>query len=132
MNKRNTKSKQLVLDSLKAAKSAMSQESLHEKLGDSVDRATIYRVLNSFWDDGIVHKIVGDDGKQYFAVCVNCGEKKHQHNHFHFRCLKCGEMECLVSEVEIKLPNGYEPHHFNGVISGCCANCREQTGAQQR
>lgn len=125
MNKRNTKSKQLVLDSLKSAKSAMSQETLHEKLGDSVDRATIYRVLNSFSDDGIVHKIVGDDGKHYFAVCVNCGERKHLHNHFHFRCLKCGEMECLVSEVDVKLPEGYVSQNFNGVISGFCAKCRE-------
>jgi len=125
MNKRNTKSKQLVLDSLKSATSALSQEALQEKLGDSVDRATIYRVLNSFSEDGLVHKIIGDDGKQYFAVCLNCHEKKHQHNHFHFRCLKCGDMECLVSEVNISLPNGYVAQNFNGVISGSCAKCQE-------
>ncbi|RZJ69895.1 transcriptional repressor [Flavobacterium sp.] len=123
MNKRNTKSKQLILDSIKSVKHAVSQESLHEKLGDSVDRATIYRVLNSFSDDGVLHKIVGDDGKQYFAVCVNCGENKHQHNHFHFRCLECGTMECLGSEVSLKLPSGYQPTNFNGVISGVCAKC---------
>lgn len=124
MNKRNTKSKQLILDSIKSSATAVSQESLHEKLGDSVDRATIYRVLNSFSDDGIVHRIVGDDGKQYFAVCVNCSEKKHSHNHFHFRCVNCGAMECLASEVTVKLPEGYEPVNFNGVISGYCAACR--------
>lgn len=123
MNKRNTKSKQLILDTLKSADSAMSQEALQERIGDAVDRATIYRVLNSFSEDGIVHKIVGDDGKHYFAVCVNCGEKKHRHNHFHFRCLECGSVECLSSEVSVALPEGYRAMNFNGVISGYCWKC---------
>jgi len=124
MNKRNTKSKQLILDTLKSEDSAMSQETLLDKIGDAVDRATIYRVLNSFSDDGVVHRIIADDGKHYFAVCVNCGEKKHKHNHFHFRCVGCGSVECLQSEVNVKLPDGYHPINFNGVISGYCRKCQ--------
>ncbi|HEY8957338.1 Fur family transcriptional regulator [Chitinophaga sp.] len=123
MNKRNTKTKQLILETLKNAETAVSQDILQEELGDAVDRATIYRVLNSFCDDGIVHKILGDDGKYYFAFCVNCTEKKHHHNHFHFRCLECGKIECLPNEVDIKLPKGYRSVNFNGFISGYCAAC---------
>ena len=123
MNKRNTKSKQLILESIKSAHSAVSQESLQEKLGSSVDRATIYRVLNGFCEDGIVHKVIADDGKQYFAICVNCAGKKHHHNHFHFRCLNCGKLECLPSELTVGLPSGYSAVNFNGVVSGYCGVC---------
>jgi len=123
MTKRNTKAKQLILDSLKNTKSAVSQEILQKELGEEVDRATIYRVLNSFCDDGIVHKILSDDGKYYFAFCVNCSGKHHKHNHFHFRCLECGKIECLPNEMDVKLPQGYKSVNFNGFISGYCANC---------
>lgn len=123
MAKRNTKAKQLILESLKNSKSAVNQEILQKKLGKEVDRATIYRVLNSFCEDGIAHKILSDDGKYYFAFCLNCSEKVHKHHHFHFRCIQCGKIECLPSEVEIKLPQGYKSVNFNGFISGYCSNC---------
>ncbi|WP_299181913.1 Fur family transcriptional regulator [uncultured Chryseobacterium sp.] len=123
MAKRNTRAKQLIMDSLRNKKTAISQEILQKELGETVDRATIYRVLNSFCDDGIIHKILSDDGKYYFAVCLNCSEKKHRHNHFHFRCLQCGKIECLAQEIEVALPQGYQPVNFNGFISGYCSEC---------
>ena len=123
MAKRNTASKQMILESLKKSGSAVSQETLQKELGETVDRATIYRVLNSFCEDGIVHKVLGDDGKFYFAVCMNCSGKNHRHNHFHFKCITCGKIECLPNEVEIHLPEGYQPVAFNGFISGYCKEC---------
>ena len=88
-----------------------------------IDRATIYRILNRFSEDGLVHKIIGDDGKQYFALCVNCEKGHHHHNHFHFRCRSCGKVECLREEVRVHLPPGYIPEAFNGVITGQCGAC---------
>ncbi len=126
MAKRNTVSKQMILESLKKSRSAVSQEALQKELGNTVDRATIYRVLNSFCEDGIVHKILGDDGKFYFAVCMNCSEKKHKHNHFHFKCMICGKIECLPNEMEVHLPEGYQSVNFNGFISGYCKECSDQ------
>ncbi|MFS4493887.1 Fur family transcriptional regulator [Maribacter sp. 2308TA10-17] len=126
MKRRNTQSKTEILEILKSSSnSALSHEMLQEKLNSNIDRATIYRVLNRFCDDGWVHRIVGDDGKQYFALCLNCGEKKeeHNHNHFHFRCLQCGTVECLENEIDIALPKGYMAKSFNGLISGYCINC---------
>ncbi|WP_370895395.1 Fur family transcriptional regulator [Chryseobacterium gossypii] len=127
MNKRNTKAKQLILDSIRNKRSAISQEILQKELGEEVDRATIYRVLNSFCEDGIIHKILSDDGKSYFAFCINCSEKKHKHNHFHFKCLQCGTIECLPNEIDIALPKGYRSVNFNGFISGYCSKCPEST-----
>ncbi|WP_299435027.1 transcriptional repressor [uncultured Maribacter sp.] len=125
MKRRNTQSKTEILEALKSANSALSHDMIREKLSSEMDRATIYRVLNRFCDDGRVHRIVGDDGKQYFALCLNCDEEKkeHNHNHFHFRCLKCGTVECLTKEIEIPLPKGYVSQSFNGLISGICNGC---------
>lgn len=125
MAKRNTASKQMILGFLKKSESAVSQEILQKELGEAIDRATIYRILNSFCEDGIVHKIWGNDGKFYFAVCMNCSEKKHKHNHFHFKCITCGKIECLPNEMEIHLPEGYQSVTFNGFISGYCKECSD-------
>lgn len=123
MKRRNTASKQEILSVLQEANSALSHDMIQSEVNSTIDRATIYRVLNRFCQDGIVHQIVGDDGKQYFALCVHCEEKKHSHNHFHFRCLECGTVECLEGEVAVPLPAGYTLEKFNGVISGRCKKC---------
>ena len=123
MERRNTPSKQAVLKILNASKVALSQEDIVHEVKGTMDRVTIYRVLNSFCEDGYVHKILGDDGKHYFAVCLNCHEKKHQHNHFHFRCLKCQKVECLKQEVDVKIPRGYVLENVNCLLTGYCKAC---------
>lgn len=123
MSTRNTKSKQAILAVLQTSQQAISHDVVQSALGNSVDRATIYRVLNRFCDEGIAHRIVGDDGKQYFALCRQCQAHKHAHNHFHFRCLNCETVECLSSEINVQLPKGYRAENFNGFISGYCKAC---------
>ncbi|WP_103068534.1 Fur family transcriptional regulator [Aquimarina sediminis] len=123
MKRRKTSSQKEILELLKSSESALNHEMIKKNVSDSIDRATIYRILNRFCEDKIVHKIVGDDGKQYFAFCINCESKKHNHNHFHFRCVGCGKVECLEKEVKVSLPSDYTMHNFNGVISGFCSNC---------
>ncbi|MBC6995563.1 transcriptional repressor [Neolewinella lacunae] len=124
MKRRNTPTKAAVLSLLAGADSAMSHDMLLEMLEDSVDRATIYRILNRFCADGVVHRVLADDGKQYFALCEDCAQQtEHSHNHFHFRCLTCSRVECLGTEVSVNLPSGYRAENFNGVISGVCSRC---------
>jgi Fur family transcriptional regulator, ferric uptake regulator len=124
MKRRNTKSTTEVLSILNDAHSALSHEMIQEKLSEKVDRATIYRILSRFLEDGIVHEIIGDDGKKYFALCEGCEvTHQHQHNHFHFRCLSCGNVECLEDEVNVNLPKGYKAVTFNSLVSGYCLKC---------
>ncbi|WP_423148383.1 Fur family transcriptional regulator [Rubrolithibacter danxiaensis] len=123
MKRRKTDTQSAILDSLKKSKKALSHDMLQAELAE-VDRATIYRALNRFSEDGILHKIIGDDGKLYFAVCTNCTENKHQHNHFHFRCRSCNKVECLANEIQVKVPEGYLAESFNAIVSGLCLNCR--------
>lgn len=124
-SRRKTSTQEAVLRSLREANAALSHEMIQDKLEESPNRATIYRILNRFCDDGIVHRIVADDGKQYFALCNECEHDDHHHDHFHFRCLACEKVECLDHEMTVNLPDGYKPTNFNGVISGYCADCSD-------
>ncbi len=123
MKRRNTPAKEAVLDLLTNTGKAMSQDAIEKNVNVEADRATIYRVLNRFCEDGILHRIVAEDGKQYFAVCVKCEEKKLADNHFHFRCTKCETVECLPVAVQFSLENGYSVESVNCILTGVCKDC---------
>lgn len=130
MKRRSTESTKQILALLQSSKFALSHEMIQEKIPFKIDRATIYRILNRFCEDNIVHKVVGDDGKQYFAFCSDCKDHEHEHeehnhNHFHFRCTKCKKVECLDDEVTLTLPPNYKLQNFNGIISGLCPECNQ-------
>jgi Fur family ferric uptake transcriptional regulator len=125
MKRRNTESKEAVLELLATTKKAMSQDAIEKQLNMNVDRATIYRILNRFCEDEVIHKIVADDGKQYFAMCVKFDDTKKMlpDNHFHFRCTNCETIECLPALVQFSAPKGYKVQRLNCVLIGLCKEC---------
>lgn len=123
IKKRNTPSKNEVLAVLKAHKTAMSQDELEKILKDKMDRVTIYRILYSFCDDGILHKVMSDEGKTYFALCHDCQQGHHHDSHFHFRCTSCNTIECLNATLSLNLPLNYVQKEVNLMVSGLCAKC---------
>ncbi|CAM4089893.1 Fur family transcriptional regulator [Zobellia roscoffensis] len=123
MKRRNTVTKEAVLSVLNTSGKAMSQQAIEKEIGVDINRATIYRVLNRYCDDGIVHKIIADDGRQYFAICIKCDEKKQPLHHFHFRCTQCETIECLPVPVTFSLPKSYTLEGVNCVLTGVCKDC---------
>lgn len=123
MKRRNTPAKNTILSILKSADTALSQDMIESNVKGEMDRVTIYRVLNSFCEDGITHKILADDGKYYFALCLTCKDGQHQHDHFHFRCLACQKVECLDESVSVSLPEGYVQKSITSWITGYCRAC---------
>lgn len=123
MKRRNTSSKEAVLSILTSTGKAMSQDAIEKKIDVGVDRATIYRILNRFCEDGVLHKVVAEDGKQYFAVCTKCDDKKLSDYHFHFRCSNCETIECLPTPVNFSVPRGYKVESLNCVLTGLCKDC---------
>ncbi|MBT29337.1 MAG: transcriptional regulator [Thalassobius sp.] len=118
MRRRNTNIQTAILNHLKKTKKALSHEMIESEMKGSVNRATIYRALNRFHEDGLVHKVQADDGKQYFTINTDCED-----DHFHFRCTNCGKVECLEQEIKIELPEGYTCANINAIVSGLCAGC---------
>jgi Fur family ferric uptake transcriptional regulator len=123
MNRRNTPAKKAILELLQHEKTALSQDRIEAVLKGEMDRVTIYRVLNRFCEDGVTHKILADDGKNYYALCRGCEGEKHDHNHFHFRCMSCHKIECLDEKVAVRLPEGYSMQNVAGWVTGHCAAC---------
>lgn len=121
--RRNTPIKREILSLLSAAETALCQEDIEAQLEGKANRVTIYRVLNTFCEDGIVHKIISDEGKTYFAPCHGCSSKQHHDNHFHFRCRRCGRVECLSVAVELPLPKKYTAEYVNCWVTGVCRKC---------
>lgn len=123
IKRRNTPAKEMVLKMLQKSDSALSQDMIEKELNGIANRVTVYRILNSFCEDGLVHKVTSEVGKNYFALCKGCEHQKHSHNHIHFQCVKCSKVECLNQKVEVILPKGYQFINMNNVVSGICNNC---------
>jgi len=123
MNRRNTSGKQLVREVLEQAGAALSADRIIQELEGRIDRVTVYRNLEAFCADGLVHRIVSDEGKAYFALCKGCKPEHHRHDHAHFRCQSCERVECIPGAVRPRLPEGYVPASLNYWISGFCAAC---------
>lgn len=121
MKRRNTPAKEAVLNVLKHEGIAMSQDAIEQKLTIDVNRVTIYRILNRFCEDGIIHKVVAENGKQYFALDSNTQDTEHQH--FHFKCTICDTIECLPNEIKVTVPDGYRVENVNSIITGVCKKC---------
>lgn len=122
MKRRNTPSKQAVLGVLIQHGQAMSHDAIESQIEMNINRATIYRILNQFCEDGLVHTIVAEDGKHYFALCAN-SEDDPMEFHFHFNCTKCQTISCLDQEVQLNLPQGFVMEKANCVLTGTCKNC---------
>ena len=65
MKRRNTATQEAVLSVLTSKRRAMSQDAIVKQMEVNADRATIYRILNRFCEDEIVHKIVADDDSNF-------------------------------------------------------------------
>lgn len=121
--RRNTPSKEAVLNTLTESGKAMSQDEIEQQISIDINRATIYRILNRFCEDGIIHRIVAENGKQYFALYSNSKEVKQAKDHYHFRCTNCETIECLHIAVNLSIPDGYLVQGMNCVLTGLCKKC---------
>jgi len=90
------------------------------------DRVTLYRTLNSFLESGILHKIPNESGTATYGLCHDtCSPEQHTHNHIHFKCNTCGQIECLDDKEvpKVTVPEGYTMERVNLIVDGVCAQC---------
>lgn len=104
---------------------ALSQGDLESEFS-GYDRVTLYRTLGSFLESGILHKIPNETGNATYGLChETCSPADHSHNHIHFKCNVCGEIECMdgKSVPNVSLPLGYKAQGVNLIVDGICAAC---------
>ena len=123
---KNTKQRQIVLEELAKVNSAISQPELEKKVGKAMDRVTLYRILSTFQEKGIVHSVMDQYGTNNYASCSpSCKEGHHHDDHLHFNCTNCSKIYCLDVKIPaLQMPTGFTAHTVNTIASGICTNCK--------
>ncbi len=98
-----------ILEILKEADRPLCYEEIKNNI--SMDKATFYRNISKFEEEGILNAFESNDKKRYFEVKLK--------PHAHFVCVKCNIVECITN-IDITLPN-YEIN--NVIINGKCPSC---------
>lgn len=112
-----------VLEFFLREKRTMSFKDLEEEFKDS-DRVTLYRTLNAFTEHGVLHKIPDDSGFATYGLCHDtCDSEDHYHDHMHFKCNECGNIECLEENVPVVEIPGYQVKEANLILKGTCRTC---------
>lgn len=106
---------------------ALAHADIEKITGESFDRVTVYRTLNTFVEKGIIHLIPTTDNSILYALCKdNCEAGHHHDNHVHFICTACNKTICLeeVTVPQVTLPKGFQPRHAEMVVNGVCGDCK--------
>ena len=122
-----TDSRQKILQLFLSKNGALSHADIEKRTGESFDRVTVYRTLQTFVESGIIHLIPTTDNSIKYALCNNdCAPGHHHDNHVHFICDECNKTICLedVTIPSVKLPKGFTPQHSEMVVTGVCRECR--------
>lgn len=122
---RSTPTRQEILHLFLEKDYALSHSDIENEIADDLDRVTVYRTLKTFSDKGLIHKVPDDGGSVKYARCTEaCSVAGHRDEHVHFKCIRCGQTNCLKVEIpSIKLPKGYTIKDVNFLIQGTCQNC---------
>lgn len=116
-----------ILELFMNSNGALEHSSFEKLAGQTFDRVTVYRTLQTFLDKGIIHSIPTTDTSIRYALCKSdCSEHDHHDHHVHFKCEECGTTTCLedTDVPEIHLPKGYAMHNVDVVVSGVCNQCK--------
>lgn len=101
-----------------------------EELLYPADRITIYRSLQTFVKQGILHTIETASNGSVYALCAdNCGPHSHSDNHPHFICTTCGQTFCTDDfSYHIKTTAQSKKYHIEKIevtLKGVCSACNE-------
>ncbi|WP_313367310.1 Fur family transcriptional regulator [Sphingobacterium mizutaii] len=119
-----------VLDIISTKLSAISQPELEKILGSEIDRVTLYRILASFEEKGILHKVFDLNGTATYAFCsTKCTADHHHDQHVHFICSVCNSVYCLdeIALPKINLPSDFSLHSIAINAVGICDICNEKS-----
>jgi Fur family transcriptional regulator, ferric uptake regulator len=123
---RLTESRLSVLKIFMRKSYAMTLQDIEKVLNNDSDRVTVYRTLKTFIKSGLIHKVLDDEGNMKYALCSeSCSEEKHDHDHLHFKCMKCEQTSCIedIKIPQISMPSGYVLLKSNILIQGICRGC---------
>jgi Fur family ferric uptake transcriptional regulator len=115
-----------LIDYLGSQTCCRSAQEIHGALSDRVGLATVYRVLDTLAEHGLVQRVdIGDGIARHEPV--HRGPAEHHH---HLVCGECGKVEPfadprLEQAIEaVEERSGYSVATHDVVLRGACADCR--------
>lgn len=120
-----TSNRILVMIELIKASHPVSLADLEISLGFSMDKASIFRVLELFSEKDIIHVIEDGSRSLKYELCHSGTHHTIADQHVHFYCERCKETYCFedVSVPLVNIPEGFSPHAINYMIKGICPKC---------
>ncbi|CCX55712.1 putative uncharacterized protein [Bacteroides sp. CAG:1060] len=120
-----TSNRILVMRELIKASHPVSLADLEISLGFSMDKASIFRVLELFSEKDIIHVIEDGSRSLKYELCHSGTHHTISDQHVHFYCERCKETYCFedVSVPLVNIPEGFSPHAINYMIKGICPKC---------
>lgn len=127
---RPTKKRSCVLNFFQSNTHPLSSREVYERLQGletslSMDRVTVYRILDLFTEQGVLHRIPSPDQIDRYCLVM----RPNEHEHAHFFCTHCGQIECMdASLFEWKVVPQIQERmsHFHLQIDGLCESCHVQ------
>ena len=128
MQERQTKQKQIIYDALKTLDHPTATEVygyVHEN-HPTVSRATVFRVLSGFADNG-----------RALELRAAGNEVRYDYNvepHYHARCLCCGRVADVMAEglptkgLSVQAECGFSVEGYSVEFFGTCRICRANEG----
>ena len=98
------------------------------KRNSTINRVTVYRILDLLVDRGVVERISTGGRAFYYGLAPNDYHEPHPH----FYCTNCGQMDCLSPEslvVDTEPLWKTYPGRIDKVevrIDGICKNCEKR------
>lgn len=121
-----TSTREEVLQVFLNCEKVLNLQEISGSLDAGFDRVTLYRILNSFENNGIIHKVPDNSGQAQFALCHHdCSSDHHNDDHVHFKCTSCNITQCLedVHVPKIYLKNNFIVSKANFLLEGTCDKC---------
>ena len=129
MERRNTIQKALILRAVCELKRHLTADEVYEFVKrdhPSIGKGTVYRNLAILTEEGAIRKVEVPDGSDTLK------------NHYHVRCVKCGEVfdvdmdEIPDLQKKIHDTHGMEFLTYDIFFKGICPECRAQEKEDKR
>ena len=133
MERRNTIQKALILRAVCELKRHLTADEVYEFVKrdhPSIGKGTVYRNLAILTEEGAIRKVEVPDGSDRFDFTLK--------NHYHVRCVKCGEVfdvdmdEIPDLQKKIHYTHGMEFLTYDIFFKGICPECRAQEKVDKR
>ena len=125
---RNGAAREAVIRYLDRQACCVAAQRIHDDLRAAdrpVGLASVYRVLETLADNGLVHRLDLGDGVARFEAA-----RQDEHHHHHLVCDDCGKVEAFADDGlervirDVEQRSGYTVQAHEVVLRGACTTCR--------